>query len=250
MEQSDDLIADLIALDTIKTWSLIVTLFGDYQGTRLSGKDIRTFLEPLDLKPEAIRVALHRLKRDGWIGSAKSGREVQYSLTKKGRTETMASYSDVYRQDAKYPNGWHVFLFDHDDDRRRIGTNSIHLGPNLYLAPETSETPSAGHLTLSLETDLLPLWVQKRIVGEDTLKIAEDLLRMAHRFECELNGASELRIALVRMLFLHHWRKMALRPACWAHVSLVPDGPIAGCHKEITEILAQTQHLDPRTATG
>ena len=52
------MVTELVALDTLKTWSLIVTLFGDLEEKELSGAQIRTLLGHIGIKPEAIRVAL------------------------------------------------------------------------------------------------------------------------------------------------------------------------------------------------
>ena len=65
----------LLGLESTKTWSLIATLFGDLDGDELSGKALWSLLAPLGIKPEATRVALHRLKKDGWIVAKKAGRE-------------------------------------------------------------------------------------------------------------------------------------------------------------------------------
>ena len=103
------LIEDLANIEKIKTWSLIVTMFGDLDECHpqsLSGKEIGAILGHIGIKPEAVRVALHRLKKDGWIHATKSGREVEYGLSQNGLQETAAVYDDVYRRTVKYSNGW------------------------------------------------------------------------------------------------------------------------------------------------
>ena len=96
MTPTTALIEDLSSLETIKTWSLIVTLFGDLDGEPqvvLSGKDIGAILGHIGIKPEATRVALHRLKRDGWIDTQRAGREVFYSLSDRGKPKQPLSMS-------------------------------------------------------------------------------------------------------------------------------------------------------------
>ena len=73
---AETLIEDLSALEPIKTWSLIVTLFGDLNGQPVTGKQLGAILGRVGIKTEAMRVALHRLRKEGWIVSTKIGREV------------------------------------------------------------------------------------------------------------------------------------------------------------------------------
>ena len=108
MSQFHPLIEDLLKLETPKTWSLIATIFGDLDGDSLSGKQIGALLSHAGIKPAASRVALHRLRNEGWIVSKKHGREVSYTLSDHARAETAAAQKDVYRRDVKFASGWNV----------------------------------------------------------------------------------------------------------------------------------------------
>ena len=77
------MIDDLLKLGEVKVWSVLVTLFGDLapgQTDHLAGPDVSRLVERLAIKPEALRVALHRLRKDNWIESSKSGRISHLSL--------------------------------------------------------------------------------------------------------------------------------------------------------------------------
>jgi len=65
MDDFNRCIEILAAGDRNRVWSLVVTIFGDLaQGTgdTLSMQTLARITEPLGVKPEALRVALHRLK--------------------------------------------------------------------------------------------------------------------------------------------------------------------------------------------
>ncbi|MEL6521625.1 MAG: hypothetical protein AAFQ66_11720 [Pseudomonadota bacterium] len=245
MLQNEKIVAELVGLEPLKTWSLIVTLFGDYEGDSLSGKQLRAFLEPLGIRPEAIRVALHRLKKNGWIDFEKSGREVIYRLSAHGRTETDAVYQDVYCEDLKHPFGWRVLLSEEASDVGSVGP-MIKIGRQITLLPREETRVDPNELEVSFARSDLPIWFQHRIVPERLLTLAENVDRVAAALPepAQLDEPWHL-----RLLLLHHWRKMALRQACWAHIHFVPDGAIARCHKRITHFLGHTPHLQESQTT-
>ena len=102
-------------------------------GGPLTGKHLRGFMAPLGIKPEATRVALHRLKKDNWITSQKSGREVTYNLSPKGMAETTAVFGDVYDTAVKYPGGWQLVVLN---DGAEPDGPVVMLGRTLAVVPQ------------------------------------------------------------------------------------------------------------------
>ncbi len=245
MTPAETLIEDLSTLEPIKTWSLIVTLFGDLNGQHVTGKELGLLLGHVGIKTEAMRVALHRLRKDGWIVSTKSGREVTYSLSDHGLAETHAAYEDVYRQDVKYPEGWQFLLTKEDIE---APDPAIRLERSLLLVPMDSALSDGSEVCLRLDMDAIPDWFSARIVPPQTLFQAQRLFDLAGRVrQTEL---APLPLAAVRLLLLHHWRKIALRSSSWAHISLVPNGPLAICHDRVTGLLADLPKLSPKAYSG
>ena len=229
------LIEDLSNLETIKTWSLIVTLFGDLDGEPrvvLSGKDIGAIMGHIGIKPEATRVALHRLKRDGWIKTERAGREVLYCLSERGKVETAAVYVDVYSQGVKYPEGWQLIFTEDNTD-----ISYLRVTRNFVLLPKTKLDTVAG-VSISLETDMPPVWFEQLIVSPKTLDLAQRLFKLVERFNRIDKIQTDLDASTLRLLFLHHWRKLALRESTWAHIWLKKDGAISQCHSGITALLS------------
>ena len=212
-----------------------MTLFGDLGGDPqvvLPGKDIGAIMGHIGIKPEATRVALHRLKRDGWIETRRAGREVFYSLSTQGKAETMAVYADIYSQSVKYPEGWQL-VFAEDN----IDIPYLRLARNLVLLPKAKLETVAG-VALSLDTDMPPVWFERLIVSSKTLELANRLLQLLECYNQIDNAQSDLDASTLRLLFLHHWRKLALRESTWAHIWLKKDGPISCCHSGITALLS------------
>lgn len=240
MTQAPDqtITARLLGLETTKTWSLIATLFGDLDGDELSGKALWSLLEPLGIKPEAMRVALHRLKKDGWIVSEKAGREVIYRLSDHALAETRAAQTDVYRQNVKFASGWRLVKLAPDADS--MGGTHVALDKGLFLMPREDPLPKDA-LEMTLGTSI-PVWAEDLLVPKHLRDQAAGLSRMAKEF---LSKPPTSDTVTARLMFLHYWRKMALRPGTWAHIGLMPDDEMADCHGAITKILRETERTKP-----
>lgn len=241
LNKNAQLIDELIRLEPIKIWSLIVTLLGDLKGQPVSGKELGTIMNEMGIKPETMRVALHRLKKDGWITASKTGREATYGLSDRGVTETQAVYKDVYRRDVKYPAGWQFLLLETDEPSIAENGAGIRLSRNLVLMPVGEGVTDPSTLSLSFDRNAIPLWLSERIVPAQTLALGERLAELAIKVD-ETNGP-HLERAVLRLLFLHRWRKLALRQSSWAHISLFPNGPLALCHKRTTSLIAGLAQL-------
>lgn len=203
-------------------------------------------MEPLGVKPEATRVALHRLRKDGWIVSQRCGREVTYQLSENGRRDTKAVYDDVYGQDQKYPQGWQFLILGDIQDDLNDELPSIRIGRHLALMPRSSNRDPSSTIEIQIVGDDIPIWFQNRLLSSEILSLSEKLLAHIHLYKNIDSRATDLQKTLIRLLILHHWRRMALRPASWAHISLLPDGPVSSFQKAVTGFLKQT----PATKIG
>ena len=88
----DDLVRCLNGDQVPRVWSLLVTVFGELgqdPDVRLSVLLLGKLMDLAGVKPGAMRVALHRLKKDGWIDSRRCGRNSEYFLTPYGRSQSV-----------------------------------------------------------------------------------------------------------------------------------------------------------------
>ena len=101
-----DAASALTALGSQRVWSLLVTVFGDLaqnEGDVIDGPVLSLLMADIGIKPEATRVALHRLRNDEWIVSTKQGRTSQHSLTARGRRESAAANPRIYNLPQQSP---------------------------------------------------------------------------------------------------------------------------------------------------
>ena len=239
MQASHHLVTDLATRETIKTWSLIVTLFGDLDGDRLTGAQIRELLSHIGVKPETIRVALHRLKSDGWIVTSRRGREAVYTLSNSGKKETRAAAPDIYRTDVKYAEGWHFLVLPD----AVVPPPAIAVTRDVVLFPAVARVKAPDALLLQAATESLPEWCARQLVPDVLYQNAQALLDALVAYPASRKDFGPQDKIAFRLLVLHHWRRLALRTGTWAHIGLVPEGGLAACHAAVTDFLDQTPRI-------
>ena len=233
------LVTDLAKRETIKTWSLIVTLFGDLDGSNLTGAEIRELLSHIGVRPDTIRVALHRLKSDGWIDASRRGREAVYALSGIGREQTRAATPDIYRRDVKYPDGWQFLV----SPEQAIAPPAIAVTREVFLCPSTQRDIELNTLVLRSAAQGLPHWCARHLVPESLQQNAQALIDALAAYPAAKTAFGQQDAIAFRLLVLHHWRRLALRTGTWAHIDLVPHGVLAQCHATVTEFLEQTPRI-------
>ena len=233
MHPTHPLVKRLIDLETLKTWSVIVTLLGDVKQDELSGAQIGAILGAVGIKPQAMRVALHRLKSDGWITSAKRGREAVYRLSRTAKAETDLASRDVYRQDVKHPGGWRFHLARDAEPPE----GAVAITKDVCVLPAVMPWPGADALALDHTGDTLPDWVTAQLAPRALIANAAVLQEVLRDPDFAQIEAVRADANAVRLLVLHHWRRIALRPGTWAHIGLQPEGVLSQCHGVVTAFL-------------
>lgn len=188
-------------LGPLKTWSLVATVFGDVapaQGQWIESHDLGLIAAAFDVKPEAFRVALHRLKKDGWLVSEKRGRRSAYALSAVGEAETRAVYERIYRAPQQAPTRWHICL-----EEARAG--AVGVGAHVSVYPESD----AGGFGFAAEFEDVPQWLRGAVI-EGAATPAFDVFTEAAR---AVQGEAGFAALCGRFLVLHYWRRLLLRQA-------------------------------------
>lgn len=212
-----DLTTVLTDLGGQRVWSLLVTVFGDLvpeAGTGIDGPVLSRIMGRMDVRAEATRVALHRLRNDGWITSAKSGRTSRHSLTEHGRRETIQAGRRIYAAPEDVPTGWTALLTEeaNGDQRRQLEMSGFtQLMPRLYIGPAERGVPEN---TLALSGNAVPDWLRHQLTPEG---LCEGYIEL-HRILTMIDGTlpkgtdlSPLDCAVLRCLIVHNWRRLVLK---------------------------------------
>lgn len=227
----DTCIAALIGDGPHRVWSLIVSLFGDMaqdQGAEIAGMQLSRITEPMGVKPQALRVALHRLRKDGWIDSRKLGRRSLYHLTTQGLKESAQATPRIYAPGPAQADSWHI-LIQQPLPQAELSETAQSLADDGYVPIARNTFLKAGPLPahtfdcMALHgPDLrLPKWLRQQIGTPELAEGYDALLRnltLLSRGLERMGTPTPLECATLRTLIVHDWRRMLLR-----HPDLPPD---------------------------
>lgn len=210
----------------LRTWSLIVTIFGDMArapGAEIPGPVLSALTRTMGVKPEAMRVALHRLRKDGWIDARRAGRVSLYFLTAEGRAQSQTATARIFARQPPVPESWHVAIAGPLDPQARLALGErmsakgyISLAPGAWLgAGEAPGDLPAGLFTLEGPRPRLPDWL-KDTLAPPALTAAyaafeTTLATTAAELPRNTGTLSPLDRAAIRILLVHGWRRLVLR---------------------------------------
>jgi len=210
-----------------RVWSFIVTIFGDLareDNRYISSRTLNRLTAQIGVKPEATRVALHRLRKEDWRESAKFGRESHDRLTDNGRNLSREAAPRIYGAASGQALMFALY------DPSQIAPEGLRIASGISLV--TSKYEGAMNLAV---TDPLPTWMVDRLVACDVLRAARNLYARLIDFSTA-SGLSELEHAVLRLSLVHEWRRIILR---------VPDVPdhVLGDGIALRDLRQSVQHL-------
>ncbi len=237
------LTADLRGLGGRRVWSLMISLFGDLAqdaDQSIDGPLLSSIMARLQVKPEAARVALHRLRNDGWIVSEKSGRISQHSLSAKGRAESAAASPRIYAKPELDVTSWQLVLTEdvtpeQSKEMQRGGFTP--LLPRVYVGSMEASAPSN---TLCLSASDAPDWLRMQIEPQTHRKDFAELLQALSTLQSGLpepGTLSPVETAVLRCLIVHNWRRLVLKQPALPKALVDPDGPSHKCHLQVARLL-------------
>ncbi len=202
-----------------RVWSVIVSLFGDLaqdKGAQISGSALTRIITPMGIKPEAIRVALHRLRKDGWIESARAGRASIHYLTEYGRNQSAAVTPRIYGRSAAAPGDWHVLIAE--DGSGQATLDEALLLPN-YVAVNRTTTLGHGPIPHNLDDILaakvssiaVPSWLKKRLFPLQLCEACQELQQDLEQIAPPPTRLTPAQTGTLRTLIVHRWRRVVLR---------------------------------------
>ena len=228
--------------ENLRVWSFVVTLFGDLARgprDRLTGAALTAMTGLVAIKPASMRVALHRLRKDGWIDSIKEGRSSQYFLTDKGRAETLQATRRIYARQSAAPTQWFLVIAPEGSTMpARAGDGPlIPVLPGVQLglgaAPEL-----AGFLCLKGSDTPPPDWLKRALISEDLTRQYQSFEERLDRIARALPpGLADLERAVLRGLIVHGWRRLILRHPELPETFTGPDCRIAPTRRKVQALL-------------
>lgn len=207
MDPIAPLINSLHAEGRLRVWSLVITVFGDavqHRGGRIATMRLQHLLARVRIEPGALRTALSRLARDGWMTRDRQGRNSFYRLSAKGVEATATASALIYAAPDREPvPRW----------RLAAGAGSvpdgIRVGPGLWLTPATGTPGLPEHLCVEGALTSLPDSFARAALGQDHI----EALRLLFGDLDAMRGQilNPLDALAARTLLLHRWRRLVLR---------------------------------------
>lgn len=187
----------------------------------------------------AIRVALHRLRKDDWIISRRHGRRSVHVLSEMGRTLSSEASPRIYDAASDPRPAWLV-LADPRHPVVTIGVDPVSIGPGRWIAAERPDDEAVFCARLEAGREL-PSWITEKICPHEMAMefgVFAGRLAELQSMITEPDALSPLRTATLRVLIVHGWRKLILKaPTLRDHV--FPDGwEGESCRSHVTGLLS------------
>lgn len=229
----------------LKLWSVLVTCLGDVSRTgvpEVSGVVLSTLTHRIGLQPQAMRVALHRLKRDGWVESRREGRVGFHGLSGSALAQTYSVEGRIYGP-AAGPVGWHLVGLPPDapDGLALLpeGVSAIAVSRSFALVCGGLDNVPEEWLVTDPSPRGLPTWVRDVLAEaacEEGFAALERALR-AVAVGAEEGVADKMERFALRVLVLHGWRRLVLRSNVAAEAALGPSRAEVSCRAAVHAML-------------
>ena len=156
-------VAHILGGEPPRVWSFIVTIFGDLareDDRYISSRTLNRLTAEIGVKPEATRVALHRLRKEDWLESAKFGRESHYRLTNKGRKLSREAAPRIYGDTFDRPLWMALY------DPASAAPDGLRILSGMCLVAQEQK----GAMNVALDHPL-PQWMVDRLVRVKTFEV-------------------------------------------------------------------------------
>ena len=204
-----------------RTWSVVVTVFGDAIVPRGGSVWLGTLLElfgAMGIDGGAVRTAMSRLVADGWTERRRAGRNSFYRLAEKGHDTFAAAASRIYAASPPDWDGRFRLVLQPANRDALAAAGYGQASPGLWVSPGPAAPPDEP-ITLDAGIDA----AGARLLAAQAWPL-ERLAASFARFNTAFAGlvgwqdAAPLDAMVARTLLIHEYRRIVLH---------APDLPIA-----------------------
>ncbi|PSL18039.1 PaaX family transcriptional regulator C-terminal domain-containing protein [Shimia abyssi] len=234
----------------IRVWSLVVTIMGDLclsKDDYLPGRTLNQIVSRLGINNQALRVALHRLRRDGWIRSERDGRASNYFLSDQGHVMSNAVRTRIYRSEfaPEIPLALAVASpqMSSADFTCLLPDDAVLLSSKTALIRQSTDGLD-DVLTQPFSARNLPDWVLAALAPTGLQRDLAALDNIVRKTLKSPNPTTIIDQCTLRLIILHHWRRLCLRqPELGEHL-LPSDWPGRPARYSVMQALAKLPRPD------
>lgn len=224
----------------LRVWSIVVTIFGDLvqpRGIPISTQELLQLTTAVGIEGNAVRTALSRLAKEGWVERHKQGRTSAYSLSQSGSDTFLTASERIYNRHFYSPvDTWDLAIHESNIDPSLINLSTS------FLISRTTVLSQSGHLVddvfqLTAPIKTLPPWMRERLLPDELTNHYQAFHTLIDAIETDdLARLKPLDAMALRFVLIHFWRRLVLRhpllPQC-----LEKDAPIgAAVHNRLRDI--------------
>jgi phenylacetic acid degradation operon negative regulatory protein len=223
----------------LRTWSLIVTIYGDCvmpRGSELWLGSLTEILAALDVEPGSVRTAMSRLARDGFLIRRRVGRTSHYALSHDAIAVSRQAEARIYR--ATPPNApadWDIAVAPGaaEADRRAMAALGYEaLCPGVFVRPRlpAAEAPPGDMIRLAARGDDGALARAVYPLEEFAARYAR-FADAAQPLAAIGAAAKGLEAVALRVGLVHAFRRIVLRDPRLPCTALPADWPAAQAYE-------------------
>jgi len=200
-----------------RTWSLIITLYGDAIVPRGGSVWLGTLLEffrALEIGDGVVRTAMSRLAADGWLVRQKVGRNSFYRLDTKGEAAFAEATRRIYSTPpATWPGHFTLLLPDCTERETLVQAGCGVIAPGVFVAARSA---AADGLKLDVQGDgaTLRALAARAWPLEGLAASYADVVRSFTPLRDFLAGGgvcTPMEAMAARVLLIHQYRRIVLR---------------------------------------
>jgi phenylacetic acid degradation operon negative regulatory protein len=236
----DPLASQITALHSqgrLRVWSMVITVFGDlvqHRGGQISTARLGCVLGRVGVEKGALRTALSRLGRDGWVQSERLGRTSLYRLSAQGLARFAPATTRIYAAPRQAP----------------VTSWAIALRPGVTGRQEATLSP-ADEVASGAECLVVGALQQISQAYRATL-LSDEHRDALEALAGDINALSTpvildpLDAAAARVLLIHRWRRIVLRFPEIPSDLMPADAPLVDPRGRVGDVYRQ---LSPATET-
>ena len=237
----------------LRVGSLVISIFGDLVQPRqqaISVQELLALTSHVGIEENAVRTALSRLSKEGWVERHKDGRHAFYALNESGKATFLQATERIYSH--SFVSSFSQWNLGYFEDPIGYTKDEMPLGFTLSKHWQLINDEDVHHFaqsrngsncmlfpTTAVDT---PLWVLDNLLPDALTRHYTDLLAdIQPLIEARdaLTGLSPLCALTLRFLLIHSWRRIVLRHPLMPQNLLPCDWPGAVCHAHICSIYPQ-----------
>lgn len=258
-------ILEHVRAEPSRTWSIIISFFGDAivpRGGSVWLGTLLTFFKGMGVGETVVRSAVSRLSSENWLTRSRHGRHSFYHLAARGQEAFAQATQRIYHHQPQQAEDKFEAVLAEPSAREALEQAGFGMVlPGLFVAPAPTKIPDLNPTALCFSLSGTPATLRELAARSwELTALAGAYERFLQVFEPLQRGlAAGLKLSpqeaiLVRVLLIHEYRRIALRDPMLPTALLPENWPgeaaLACCAEIYAALLPASEHWLDEHARG